>query len=111
MHSRSECPICRAPLRPEDLFDAATEEEVAAQRLQSEHTGNYGAKARHLGALALDYVVFAAPVPLMLAPGWALLETPPLLSQHNKVPTQSGPRTLLLPACVAAPWHSVLLDV
>ena len=46
MHARAECPICRAPLRAEDLFDAATEEEVEAQRLQSEHTGNYGAKVR-----------------------------------------------------------------
>ena len=44
MHARAECPICRAPLRAEDLFDAATEEEVEAQRLESEHTGNYGAK-------------------------------------------------------------------
>ena len=72
MHSRSECPICRAPLRAEDLFDAATEEEIAAQRLESEHTGNYGAKARvimpflvlyHLQLLCCSYPPPAGQLP------------------------------------------------
>ena len=44
MHNRAECPICRAALRPEDLFDAATEEEEDTERLLNENMGNYGAK-------------------------------------------------------------------
>lgn len=48
MHNRAECPICRAPLRPEDLFDAATEEEEETARLHHENVGQYGAKVKAL---------------------------------------------------------------
>ena len=44
MHNRAECPICRTPLRPQDLFDAATEEEEETIRLYQENVGQYGAK-------------------------------------------------------------------
>ncbi len=44
VHNRAECPICRAALRPSDLFDAATEEEEENTRLMNENVGNYGAK-------------------------------------------------------------------
>ncbi|KAK9915395.1 hypothetical protein WJX75_008587 [Coccomyxa subellipsoidea] len=48
VHNRAECPICRAPLRPEDLFDAATEEEEENARLHNENVGQYGAKVTAL---------------------------------------------------------------
>lgn len=44
IQGRAECPICRAPLKPGDLFDAATAEEEETQRLLFENIGNYGAK-------------------------------------------------------------------
>ena len=44
IQGRAECPICRAPLKPGDLFDAATAEEEESQRLLNENMGNYGAK-------------------------------------------------------------------
>lgn len=46
IQGRAECPICRAPLKPGDLFDAATAEEEESQRLLNENIGNYGAKVR-----------------------------------------------------------------
>lgn len=46
IQGRPECPICRAPLKPGDLFDAATAEEEENQRLLNENIGNYGAKVR-----------------------------------------------------------------
>ena len=48
IQGRAECPICRAPLKPGDLFDAATAEEEESQRLLNENIGNYGAKVRAL---------------------------------------------------------------
>ena len=42
--NQGKCPICRALLRPEDLYDAATEEEEETARLHHEHVGQYGAK-------------------------------------------------------------------
>lgn len=44
VHNRAECPICRTPLKPSDLFDAATDEEEETARLMHENVGNYGAK-------------------------------------------------------------------
>lgn len=52
IQGRAECPICRAPLKQGDLFDAATAEEEESQRLLNENIGNYGAKVCRCMVLA-----------------------------------------------------------